>query len=147
MSFLFSTSGTLATLPLRAALGIIFLLHGIQKVFGFFGGPGFDEWINTPVSLPLPQGVPSVKFWLACAAVAELVCGLFVLVGFLTRIAAFVLMVIMTVAMYFVHWKYGFFMSANGPDGIEYVLALFCMAFALVVEGGGRFSADAHFSG
>jgi putative oxidoreductase len=144
-SFLLMTKATWATLPLRIALGIIFMAHGAQKVFGTFGGGGFDAWINTTVQITLPAGTPTLKFWLACAAFAELLGGALVLFGFATRIGALLLTIVMTVALYFVHWPYGFFLRDPGTDGIEYVLALWCMSIALLIEGGGRASVDSTF--
>ena len=66
-----------------------------------------------------------------------------VLLGLLTRVGAFIIGAIMFVAIYGIHWKYGFFLRDNGIDGIEYALALFCMCVALMIEGGGRGSVDA----
>ncbi|MBI1761348.1 MAG: DoxX family protein [Acidobacteria bacterium] len=142
LRFLFTTSSTLAMLPIRLALGLIFLGHGSQKVFGAFGGRGFDAWINTPVQINLPAGTPTLRFWLSCAAFAALIGGAMVLFGFMTRIGAVLLSIVMFVALYFVHWRYGFFLHDNGTDGIEYVMALFCCCMALLWEGGGRASVD-----
>lgn len=141
--FLILTNGTWAMLPIRVAVGLIFLAHGSQKVFGAFGGSGFDAWINTQVTVALPAGLPTLKFWLACAAFAELVGGALVLFGLLTRVGALLLAIVMFVALYFVHWRYGFFLRDNGTDGIEYVLALLCCCLTLIIEGGGRGSVDA----
>ena len=110
---------------------------------GWFGGAGFDAWINTQVRVSLPAGFPSLKFWLACAAFAELVGGGLVLVGFATRIGALLLGIVMSVAFYFVHLPNGFFLKDPGTDGVEYVLALLCCCIALLIEGGGRASVDA----
>lgn len=141
--FFLTTSSSWATLPMRFALGVIFIAHGSQKVFGAFGGEGFDAWINTPVQLTLPAGSPTIKFWLTCAAFAELIGGVLVVLGLATRLGAFLLGTNMFVALYFVHWTHGFFLHDPGTDGIEYVLALLCMCIALLIEGGGRFSVDA----
>jgi putative oxidoreductase len=137
------TTSTWAMLPIRIGVGLIFIAHGSQKVFGAFGGQGFDAWINTQVQVALPAGTPTLRFWLACAAFAELVGGAMVLFGLLTRVGAALLGIVMFVALYFVHWRYGFFLRDNGIDGIEYVLILFCSCIALLVEGGGRASVDA----
>ncbi len=137
------TTSTWAMLPIRIALGLIFIGHGSQKVFGAFGGRGFDAWINTQVTVALPTGLPPLKFWLTCAAFAELFGGVMVLIGLLTRVGAALLGIVMFVALYFVHWRYGFYLHDNGTDGIEYVLALFCCCIALIIEGGGRGSFDA----
>ena len=69
--------------------------------------------------------------------VAELVGGVLVFLGLLTRVGAFFLAITMLVAMFGVHWG-AFFM----PRGIEYTVALLGMSLALLVAGGGRFSVD-----
>ena len=134
------TTATWAPLPLRIALGLVFIARGSQIVFGMFGGPGFDVYLN---NTPVPLGLTPPKLWLTLAAFGQLVGGIMVLLGLLTRVGAFIIGSIMFVAIYGIHWKYGFFLRDNGVDGIEYALALFCMCVALMVEGGGRGSVDA----
>ncbi len=136
------TTGNWGMLPIRIGLGIIFFAHGAQKVFGIFGGAGFDRWLNQELPNAFNAFGP-VKLWLAIAAFAELFGSIMVFIGFLTRVGAFLLGAVMLVAMIFVHWPYGFFLRDPGTDGVEYVLALLCCSIALMVEGGGRFSVDA----
>ena len=136
------TTNTWAMLPIRFALGLIFIGHGSQKVFGAFGGGGFDKWLNQAIPFNF-SGFGPIKLWLAVAAFAELFGGVMVLFGFMTRVGAFLLACVMLVAMFFVHWRYGFFIHDPGTDGIEYVLALLCCCIALLIEGAGRFSVDA----
>ena len=131
---LIATTAAWFTLPVRLALGIIFIGHGAQKVFGAWGGPGWAKF--TAADAPFAFMRPA-WLWLAMAAVAELVGGLLVLLGLLTRVGAFFLAVTMTVAMVGVHWG-AFFM----PRGIEYTVALLGMSLALLIAGGGRFSVD-----
>ena len=135
-----TTTATWSLLPLRIALGLIFIARGSQIVFGAFGGPGFDNYLNRT---PVPLGLTPPKLWLTLAAFGQLVGGIMVLLGLFTRVGAFILGSIMFVALYGIHWKYGFFLHDNGIDGIEYALALLCMCVALMVEGGGRGSVDA----
>ena len=136
------TTGTWAMLPIRFALGLIFIGHGSQKIFGLFGGTGFESWLNQKVPFTF-AGFGPLKLWLAVAAFAELIGGALVLFGFMTRVGGFLLACVMTVALVFVHWSFGFFLRDPGTDGIEYVLALLCASIALMLEGGGRFSVDA----
>ena len=131
---LIATTAAWFTLPVRLALGIIFIGHGAQKVFGVWGGPGWAKF--TAGGAPFPFMRPA-WLWLAMAAVAELLGGLLVLLGLLTRVGAFFLAVTMLVAMIGVHWG-AFFM----PRGIEYTVALLGMSLALFIAGGGRFSID-----
>jgi putative oxidoreductase len=140
ISSLTTTTATWSPLPLRIALGAVFIARGSQIIFGAFGGPGFDAWLN---NTPVPLGLTPPKLWLTLAAFGQLVGGIMVLLGLLTRVGAFIIGSVMFVAIYGIHWRHGFFLNDNGVDGIEYALALFCMCVALMIEGGGRGSVDA----
>lgn len=131
---LIATTATWFTLPVRLALGLIFIGHGAQKVFGAWGGPGWAKFTGaeTPFAFMRPAWL-----WLAMAAITELVGGVLVLLGLLTRVGAFFLAVTMLVAIFGYHWG-AFFL----PTGIEYAAALLGMSLALLVAGGGRFSVD-----
>jgi putative oxidoreductase len=137
---LLATAPTWVTLPLRLALGIIFIGHGAQKVFGVWGGPGWSKFVG----FPPPYGfMRPAWLWMGAAAVVELLGGVLVLLGLFTRVGAFLIGVVMLVAMFGVHWKNGLFL----PTGYEYTLALVGMAAALVVAGGGRASVDERLHG
>jgi putative oxidoreductase len=75
---------------------------------------------------------------LAAAALSELVGGVLVGLGLLTRVAAFFLACVMLTAIVGIHWPN--FFSSN--RGIEYPLALFAMSLALLISGGGMASID-----
>jgi len=136
---LIQTTATWATLPLRLVLGAVFIAHGAQKVLGVWGGPGFAKFIGMPA--PLDWMAPG-WFWMGAAAFSELVGGVFVLIGFLTRLGALALAVVMLVAVFAVHWG-SFFM----PTGIEYALSLLGVSIALLIAGGGRVSVDGALAG
>src|SRR5215207_4276588 len=140
-SKLIATSPTWFTLPVRLALASVMIGHGAQKVLGSFNGPGFNTFIagNTPFSFMRPAWL-----WLAAAAVSELVGGLLVGLGFLTRVAAFFISCVMLTAIIGVHWTGGFF---AGNRGYEYPLSLLAMALALLIAGGGQASVDRALSG
>lgn len=114
---------------LRLVLGSIFILHGGQKVFGLFGGPGlegFVAWIGT-------MGVPE---WLAyLAAFAELIGGAMMFLGIAAEIGALLTMGVMIGAVIVVHWPNGYF-GQNG--GFEYPFNLALFALAVVVGGPGK---------
>ena len=133
---LIATSPTWVTIPLRLALGAVFIGHGAQKVLGSFGGPGFNAFISgaTPFSFMRPAWV-----WLAAAALSELIGGVLILLGLLTRVGAFLLACTMVTAIAGVHWQGGFFAQNRG---YEYPLSLLAMSVALLISGGGLASID-----
>jgi putative oxidoreductase len=133
---LIATTHTWMALPLRIALGLIFIAHGAQKVLGVWGGPGLAKFTagSAPFGFMRPAWV-----WMGLAAFSELVGGALVLLGLLTRAGAFFLAITMLVAMVGVHWGGGFFLSNKG---IEYTVALLGMSLALLISGGGRLSID-----
>ena len=138
---LIATAPTWFPLPIRLALAAVMIAHGSQKVLGTFNGPGFTTYIsgNTPFSFMRPAW-----FWLAAAAFSEFLGGLFVGLGFLTRVGAFFIGCVMLTAIMGVHLPGGFF-AAN--RGYEYPLALLAMALALLIAGGGQASIDRALSG
>lgn len=138
---LIATSSTWFTIPIRLALAAVMIAHGAQKVLGSFGGPGFRTFTsgNTPFGFMRPAWL-----WLGAAALSELVGGLLIGLGFLTRLAAFLIACVMLTAIIGVHWPGGFFASTRG---YEYPLSLLAMAIALLIAGGGQASIDKGLSG
>lgn len=122
-------------LPIRLAMGAIFIAHGAQKVLGKFNGPGLRAW--TAMNTPFPFMRPA-WLWMGAAAFAELIGGILVLLGFFTRVGAFFIAITMLTAIIGVHWP-NFFANNNG---LEYPLALLAMAVALLISGGGQLSID-----
>jgi putative oxidoreductase len=137
---LIATSPTWFTVPIRLGLAAVMMAHGSQKVLGAFNGPGFKTFIagNTPFGFMRPAW-----FWLSMAALSELLGGLFVGLGFLTRVGAFFIACVMLTAIIGVHWPS--FFAAN--RGYEYPLALLAMALGLLIAGGGQASVDRALSG
>lgn len=133
-----TNGGWWATVPLRIALGLIFMAHGGQKLFGWFGGHGLQATAGFFEQAGLTPGI----FWATLAACGEFFGGLLVLLGFLTRFGALNIAIVMLVAIVKVHWP-AFF----APSGIEYPLVLLCAALALMIAGGGKFSIDAAIAG
>ena len=138
---LIATSSTWFPLPIRLALGAVMFAHGAQKVLGSFGGPGFNAFTsgNTPFGFMRPTWL-----WLAAAALSELVGGILVGLGFLTRLGAFLIGCVMVTAIAGVHWPGGFFASTRG---YEYPMSVLAMAIALLIAGGGQVSVDKGLSG
>ncbi len=138
---LFITEDSWAMLTLRLALGIVLLAHGSQKVMGLFGGPGFSGTFEMFAGMGIPP------LFAALDIATEFLGGFFLIIGFLTRISALGIAVVMVVAVYMVHWQNGFFMNwfgrmPAGKEGFEYHILAFAVAIALAIKGGGRFSLD-----
>jgi putative oxidoreductase len=115
-----------ALLVIRIAVGVIFLAHGAQKLFGAFGGPG----LAGIVQMMGPVGY--------LVAIGEFFGGLGLIVGFLSRFSAAALIVIMIGAIVMVHAKNGFFLGAK--PGFEYNLALIGLLAPILIAGPGRFT-------
>ena len=122
-------------LVLRVPIGVIFLAHGAQKLFGAFGGYGLEGTGKFMASLGLNPGYLMALL----AGSAEFFRGLALVVGLLLRPAAALLVVTMFAAIGTVHLHKGFFMTANG---YEFALALLAAAASLMVSGAGRLSVD-----
>src|SRR5260370_9113099 len=109
-------------------------------MWGGFGGPGFSRTMGLftgYLHIPLPLA------FLAIAA--EFFGGLGLILGFLTRIAAFGIAVNMVVAIAMVHGTFGFFMNWTGAqkgEGFEYHLLVLAITAFLMIRGGGAFSID-----
>lgn len=132
---LLATDGQLGSLALRLPVGIIFMAHGAQKLFGWFGGYGLDGTGQWMASIGLEPGYLMALL----AGSGEFFGGLAILLGLLTRPAAAVTAFTMAVAIVTVHLGNGLFMA---NDGYEFGLALLSASVALVALGGGGWSLD-----
>lgn len=120
---------------LRIIVGIIFMAHGSQKLFGMFGGYGLEGTGQYMASLGLNPGYLMALM----SGSAEFFGGLGLVVGLLARPAAVVLIVMLVIAILSVHIHNGLFMANNG---YEFALALLGGAIAVLIEGAGRLSLD-----
>jgi putative oxidoreductase len=135
-----ATQDRVSLLLLRLLLGGVMFPHGAQKVLGWWGGPGLDATIQ---GFTTHMGIPLVFAWLAVAA--EFLGSLGLIVGLLTRVAAFGVGVNMVVAVAMVHFKNGFFMNWMGNqkgEGFEYHILAVAAAVVLMIDGGGKASLD-----
>jgi putative oxidoreductase len=140
---LLSTSGDWSLTLLRLALGIVMFPHGLQKTLGWFGGPGFHAMMAGFEN----GGIPPIFAFLAICA--EFLGGLGLILGLLSRIAAFGIMCVMLVAVYRVHLAVGFFMNWGGTqkgEGFEFHILAVAIAVTILVRGAGAFSLDRAFS-
>lgn len=139
MKILIKTNDSNSTIPLRLIAGIIFMAHGSQKLFAWFGGYGLEgtgQWME---SIGLAPGFIMALL----AGSAEFFGGILLILGLLTRPTSIVLAFTMIMAIFSVHINNGLFISSNG---YEYSLALLAITLALVMQGGGKLSLDSKLS-
>ncbi len=134
-------------LVLRLALAVIFIAHGGNKLFGLFGGPGVGPGGLSSTSAFFAFVGLNPSFVLAVLdAVLELGGGLLLAVGFLTRWISIALAASMLVAIWKVHFQWGFFLNwMNAPargNGMEYAIVLIAALACLALSGGGEASVD-----
>jgi putative oxidoreductase len=117
----------LGLLVLRLTLGAIMIAHGWQKIAGHLHG--FMGALSH-------MGIPAWMAYLVVAA--EFGGGILLVVGFLTRFAAFAILIDMLVAILKVHLHNGL----TGQGGFEFPLACATISFALIFLGAGPISLD-----
>ena len=112
---------------MRIMVGLLFLCHGLQKVFGLFGG------------LDGKGAAAPLLTLLGAAGLVELVAGSLIAVGLFTTRAAFIASGQMAVAYFIGHWPLGFWPIQN--NGVEAVLYCFVFLY-MATRGAGIWSAD-----
>ena len=124
-----------ALLILRLVIGLLFMGHGLQKLFGWFGGHGLEATAGFFESLDMhpPQA------WALIASLAETLGGLGLVLGFLTPIAAAAIIGVMLMAIIKVHWQHGLWVANNG---MEYTLVNATIALVLGLAGPGAYALD-----
>ena len=135
LATVFNSNASFAPLALRVPVGITFMAHGAQKLFGAFGGGGLEGTAQWMATIGLEPGYLMALM----AGGAEFLGGLFILIGLLTRPAALVLAITMLVAILSVHIGNGLFMANNG---YEFGLALLAVSVSLVFSGAGKLGVD-----
>ena len=119
-------------LVLRLVLGAVMISYGYKNSIPPGALRGFTHFVQH-LGFPL---------WLGyVAAFTELIGGIFLVLGLLTRVSAMGIAITMAVAVLKVHLHAGL-TGRNGQEGYEYALALFAMALMLVFTGGGLLSVD-----
>ena len=124
--------GDLGILVLRIALGLVFFMHGYQKVFQM----GHEAVTGFLSSL----GFPMASIFAYILAYGELVFGAFLIVGLLTHWSAKYAVVVAVVAFFTVHAGNGFFVSGGG---YELIMLIFAAAVSVMITGAGKYSIDA----
>ena len=140
MKYLFQTNDKFSYWVPRVILGCVMFPHGVQKLFGWFGGFGFT---NTMTYFTQTAGLPWIIAFLII--MGESLGSLGLIVGFFTRLSALGLIFIMVGAITTVHIPNGFFMNwlgKNAGEGFEYHLLVIGMSIPLLISGGGKYSVD-----
>jgi len=140
MRKLFVTDDSWTGLILRLGLGIVMVPHGMQKVFGWFGGFGLPVTFSYMTNM---EHIPAI--FAALAIIAESLGSVALIVGVLSRVAAFGIGIEMVVAALMVHVRNGFFMNWSGHqagEGFEFHILMVAISIAIMILGGGRWSVD-----
>lgn len=130
----------LVPLILRLTLGAVILPHGLQKVFGWFGGAGFSGTMDG-----FEQAMQLPPYLTGAVMAAEFLGSLGLIFGLLTRLSALGIAAVMFGAVTMVHWRVGFFMDWNDQlqgEGFEFHLLAIGLAVAILFAGPGRWSID-----
>ena len=126
-----------AELLLRGGLGVILIVHGLQKFMGWFGGAGMTGFIGLLQKFGYPAPVELGYF----LATVELSCGILLLIGFLTRPAALVFAIFMLFGAHYTSMTGGHpFVWFKG--GSELSIVFFLISAYFVIHGAGLFSVD-----
>lgn len=119
----------IAMLLIRIVVGSTFILHGSQKLFGWFGGPGIHGWLGYLATLGVTHHVIGYL-----AAAFEFFGGIMVLTGIGAELGAAMILINMLVAICLVHSS-GYFL----PKGMEYALNLALLCLAIIFGGTGSY--------
>ena len=108
---------------LRASIGAIFIVHSLKKF-----DPSWQEWLIS-IGIPPEMQLP--------IALAELIGGILLVVGVLTRVTGAIFAVILLGAIFHIRWENGFFVSKGGW---EWDLVMLAVVLAIITAGPGRIS-------
>ena len=125
----------LGLLVLRLVVGLLFVGHGAQKLFGIWGGHGLRGTAGFFEAIGLKPGYLHAS----AAGVLEFGGGALLALGLLTPLASAMLIAVMTAAIVTVHYPKGLWATGGG---YEYNLVLAAAAFALAAIGPGDWSLD-----
>lgn len=132
---MFARWSSYAAMPLRIVLGVVFAVHGAQKLFGVFGGDGLATTATVMASFGLEPGM----LWAVALGVVQLAGGVALLLGLLTRWTAFVLVAERLAVLFLVNIPEGF-TAAGG--GAEFSLVMLGALLTLACTGAQRYALD-----
>jgi len=125
----------LGLLILRVVIGLILVGHGLQKLLGWWGGPGMQGWIGAMKRMRIRPPVP----WAWVSALAEVLGGIGLAVGLLTPLPSLAIAASMMVAIALVHWPRGFWTTKGG---YEFNLSILAAVATIALTGPGAWSLD-----
>lgn len=131
----------LGLLILRVAVGALLIVHGLQKAFGWWGGPGFDGWEDSLTQM----GYQHADILTYVATAGQIAAGVLLVLGLFTPVAA------AGALAYLVNGVLADAMAAHEEarlsdfftDGHEYKLILMGVVAAIILIGPGRWGLDA----
>ncbi|WP_046176771.1 DoxX family protein [Domibacillus indicus] len=118
-------------LLIRLVVGLTFVGHGAQKLFGWFGGTGISGTGSFLEAVGIKEGA---KVWAILAGLFELIGGLLFAAGVLSWLGAIMIVIVMIDAIFTVHGKNGYWAN-NG--GFEYNFVLIAVAVGVALIGPG----------
>ncbi|SHH76927.1 putative oxidoreductase [Chryseolinea serpens] len=137
---IFATDSDLTGFVTRLTIGLVMFPHGMQKVFGWFGGPGYaNEMRFFTETLHIP--------WLVAFAVIviEFLGSISLIIGFASRLWAGAMIFLFIGIIFTEHVDHGFFMNWYGTqkgEGYEYHLLIIGLSLATLIRGSGKYSMD-----
>jgi len=139
MKKILQTDNSYSWLILRIILGVVMGAHGVQKTFGWFNGPGWNNTIAYFSSIGLPV-------WLGTLVILiESLGALLLVLGFAGRINATLMGIVMAGAFFMNHLPNGFYMNWSGEargEGYEFDILFWGICIVLAINGSGRYSID-----
>src|SRR5437867_7643146 len=123
-------------LILRLVIGLIVAGHGLQKAFGWWGGPGMTGWVGAMNRMRIRPATP----WAWISMLSEVLGGIGLAVGLLTPLPSLAIAGSMLVAIALVHWPRGFWATKGG---YEFNLSILAAIAAIAIAGPGAYSLDA----
>jgi putative oxidoreductase len=127
-----------AMLILRVVVGLLFIGHGTQKLFGWFGGPGLDGATGFMRALGYRPARPHA----VAGGLSEAVGGSLLVLGLATPLAAAAIIGVMVNAIATVHGTKGLWVTQGG---YEYNAVLIAACLAIATGGAGAWSLDEAF--
>jgi len=116
----------------RIAMGIALVPHGLHALFGMFRVPPAKSFVDAATWL-------TDTGWISYVGLLEVVGGIGIAIGFMTRFFAIQVVILVGVAVFAEHLPNGYFWTARG---VEWPLSWLVFFLGILLHGGGRLSVD-----